>query len=72
MVLVLVLEIAGMDGLATLKGIQALQSDLPAILLTGHGSFESILALGAYDYLNKPWDLETLLERIQSAVEDSR
>lgn len=65
----------GRRGLATLKGIKALQPDLPVILLTGHGSFESmqdILALGAYDYLSKPCDLETLLERIQSAVEDSR
>ncbi|MBI5523949.1 MAG: response regulator [Desulfarculus sp.] len=73
-VVVLDLKMAGMDGLATLKQIKALYPRLPVILLTGHGSLASmqdILALGAYDYLSKPCDLQTLLERIQAAAEAS-
>lgn len=73
-VVVLDLKMAGMDGLATLKRIKALYPGLPVILLTGHGSLESmqdILGLGAYDYLSKPCDLQTLLERIQAAAEAS-
>lgn len=70
-VVVLDLKMAGMDGLATLEQIKARHPGLPVILLTGHGSLESlqdIIRLGAYDYLSKPCDLETLLERIQSAA----
>lgn len=71
-VVVLDMKMAGMDGLATLERIQAKHSGLPVILLTGHGSFQNmqeILSLGAYDYLSKPCDLETLLERIQAAIQ---
>jgi DNA-binding NtrC family response regulator len=70
-VVVLDLKMAGMDGLATLEQIKARHPGLPVILLTGHGSLGSlqdIIKLGAYDYLSKPCDLETLLERIQSAA----
>lgn len=71
-VVVLDLKMAGMDGVATLEQIKARHPGLPVILLTGHGSLASmqdIIGLGAYDYLSKPCDLETLLERIQSAAE---
>jgi DNA-binding NtrC family response regulator len=71
-VVVLDLKMAGMDGMATLEQIKARHPGLPVILLTGHGSLGSlqdIIRLGAYDYLSKPCDLETLLERIQSAAE---
>ncbi|MFH1035330.1 MAG: response regulator [Pseudomonadota bacterium] len=70
-VVVLDLKMAGMDGLATLREITARHVGLPVILLTGHGSVESmqdILNLGAYDYLSKPCDLETLMERIEEAA----
>ncbi len=70
-VVVLDLKMAGMDGLATLRRIKEKSPGLPVILLTGHGSLQSmqdILSLGAYDYLSKPCDLETLMERIQSAI----
>jgi DNA-binding NtrC family response regulator len=71
-VVVLDLKMAGMDGLATLREIKARHPALPVILLTGHGTMESmqdILEQGAYDYLSKPCDLDTLMERIQAAVE---
>jgi DNA-binding response OmpR family regulator len=40
-------------------------------MLTGHGSERAArdgLALGAFDYLLKPIDLEILLERVLAAV----
>lgn len=70
-VVVLDLKMAGMDGLATLREIKARHPAVPVILLTGHGSvgsMQDILRLGADDYLSKPCDLETLLERIQAAA----
>jgi DNA-binding NtrC family response regulator len=70
-VVVLDLKMAGMDGLATLREIKARHPGLPVILLTGHGSLASmqdILRLGAYDYLSKPCDLATLMERVLEAA----
>ncbi|MBA4359078.1 MAG: hypothetical protein C0405_15285 [Desulfovibrio sp.] len=70
-VVVLDLKMADMDGETTLKRIKDLYPGLPVVLLTGHASLESlqcILAMGAYDYLSKPCDLETLVERIQAAA----
>lgn len=71
-VVVLDLKMADMDGETTLKRIKVLYPGLPVVLLTGHASMESlqsILEMGAYDYLSKPCDLETLVERIQAAAD---
>jgi DNA-binding NtrC family response regulator len=73
-VVVLDLKMADMDGETTLKRIKVLYPGLPVVLLTGHASMESlqsILEMGAYDYLSKPCDLETLVERIQAAADGS-
>jgi DNA-binding response OmpR family regulator len=45
---------------------------LPVVMLTGHGSEQAArdgLALGAFDYLTKPCDLEDLLATISKAAE---
>jgi DNA-binding NtrC family response regulator len=64
-----------MDGLEVLKVCKKIDEQLPIIILTGHGSAEAAqegLALGAFDYLTKPCDLEELLQKIYQAVWSSK
>ncbi len=60
----------GMDGLETLKRLKRTRPDFQVILLTGHASLsqgiESI-KLGAFDFLEKPADLDALLAKVQEA-----
>lgn len=66
------LKMPGMDGLALLDHLQKAAPHLPVLLLTGHaGEEEAAAALtkGAVDYLHKPCDLESLLERVQAVLD---
>ena len=69
------LKMEEMDGIEVLRVLRQMLPGLQVIMLTGHGSEQAArdgLALGAFDYLLKPIDLEALLERILSAVGRSR
>lgn len=62
----------GMGGLALLARLQQLDSDLPVILLTGHGDVPiAVEAMrdGAYDFLEKPFSPEALLNSLRRALE---
>ena len=64
------LKMEDMDGLAVLDVFKKMAPDLAVIILTGHGSEQAArqgLAMGAFDYLIKPCDLNDLLERIKAA-----
>lgn len=72
-VVVLDLMMPGLSGLETLKQIKSINNSLPVILLTGHGSTkEGIegMQLGAFDYLMKPLDIDTLIEKVTSAFNE--
>ena len=65
------LKMEEMDGIEVLRVLRQMLPDLQVIMLTGHGSERAArdgLALGAFDYLLKPIELETLLERIHAAL----
>lgn len=65
-------RMAGMGGLALLAALQALDADLPVILLTGHGDVPMAVAAlreGAYDFLEKPFDPDRLGQALQRALE---
>ena len=60
----------GMDGIETLKALRALNPDLQVMLLTGQATIKAAVEatrLGAVDVLEKPTDVETLLEKIREA-----
>ncbi len=62
----------GMGGLELLARLQALDADLPVILLTGHGDVPMAVDAmrdGAYDFLEKPFSPETLLSNLRRALE---
>lgn len=70
--LVLDLAMPGMDGMALQQKLTEIDSDLPIIFLTGHGSIDTgVLAmkLGAQDFLTKPVDADRLLTAVQIACE---
>lgn len=64
------LAMPGIDGIETIKRIKEKQPDVEIIMLTGQATVEkSIEAMkhGARDLLEKPVDLEVLLEKIGKA-----
>ncbi|MEW6266414.1 MAG: response regulator [Thermodesulfobacteriota bacterium] len=69
-VAVIDLKMEDMDGIELLKVLKRMDPDLPVIILTGHDTERSIRessAWGAYEYLLKPCDLETLIAKIRTA-----
>ena len=60
----------GMDGIETLKRIKAAHPEVEVIMLTGHADLEvaiSGMALGAFDYLLKPADIDELMFKLRDA-----
>lgn len=60
-------KMPGMSGIDTLKEIRKIAGELPVIILTGHGDFNTALAgirLEIVDFIQKPADVEQLSERI--------
>ncbi|MCS6804291.1 MAG: sigma-54 dependent transcriptional regulator [Acidobacteriota bacterium] len=65
------LKMPGMDGLQLLKELLTQDSSTCVIMMTAHGSIDSAkeaIKLGAYDYLEKPLERDTLLKTIQEAL----
>jgi len=72
-VIVLDRKMPGMSGEQVLRDMKAMRPEVQVIMLTGHGSVESAMETGrleAYSYLQKPCDIDKLLEVIESARED--
>jgi DNA-binding response OmpR family regulator len=72
-IVVLDLKMEDMDGIEVLRILKTIAPEIPVIILTGHGSEEAAvdgLALGAFDYLMKPCDLEELINVMQKAVQE--
>ncbi|MCI5128621.1 MAG: response regulator, partial [Candidatus Electrothrix sp. AUS3] len=69
-VAVIDLSMPGIDGIETLKQIKAKRSDIEVLMLTGHatvaGGIEA-MKQGATDFLQKPVEIEELLEKIKTA-----
>jgi two-component system C4-dicarboxylate transport response regulator DctD len=68
-------KMPGMDGLALMEAAQARVPELPVILVTGHGDVDmAIQAMrqGAYDFIEKPFVPERLVETIHRACEKRR
>ena len=62
----------GMDGTQILKVLKERHKYLEIIMLTGYATIDSAVEctkLGAFKYLEKPYDFENLVETIQEAYE---
>ena len=65
------LAMPGMDGIDTLKRLRELNPDSQVVLLTGRATVQKAteaMRLGALDLLEKPVDIEVLVERIEEAA----
>ncbi len=63
-----------MDGMEVLEKMLELPQDVPVIMISGHGDIEiavDAIKKGAFDFLEKPLDLNRLLITIRNALERS-
>lgn len=73
--IVLDVRMPGMSGMEFLNRMVSFGIDLPVVMLTGHGTIPMAtraLRAGAVDFLQKPFNEDILLDRVQEAVEKSR
>jgi DNA-binding NtrC family response regulator len=66
------LKMTGMSGLELLERLVAFDKSIMVILLTAHGTIDSAFEakeLGAFAYLQKPYDREKLLETVGRALQ---
>ncbi len=65
------IKMKGMDGLETLKEIRSQGYQMPVIMISGHGTIEIAVEAtkhGAFDFLEKPPDLNRLLLATRNAL----
>jgi DNA-binding NtrC family response regulator len=66
------MRLPGLGGLDLVRQLHTAQPHLPIVLMTAHGTIETAIEatqLGAYDYLQKPFEMEELLALLQKAVD---
>ena len=61
-----------MDGIEVLQKAAEISPDIPVIMISGHGNIDTAVEAikkGAYDFIEKPLDLNRLLVSIRNAME---
>jgi len=69
-VMVLDLKMPGIDGMEVLRQVRKAYPKIQVIILTGHGTEkdeEEAKRLGAFDYLEKPVNLDVLVKKMKAA-----
>lgn len=64
-----------MDGISLLKEVKRIDPSITVIIMTGYGSIEEAVAaikIGAYDFIQKPFNEERLLHLLQKGLELNR
>lgn len=75
MILDIWLKDSDMDGIDILKSVRRSHPDIPIIIISGHGNIEIAVAAikqGAYDYIEKPFNIDQLMVVVSRAMEASR
>lgn len=60
----------GWDGIETLQKLRDLRTDIPVVIMSGHGTIETAVRatkLGAFDFIEKPLSLEKILPMLDHA-----
>lgn len=66
------IKMPGMDGITVLEEIKKIDPQMEVIMATGYGTMETAiesLRKGAYDYINKPYNIDELLVILKKAIE---
>ena len=72
-VMVLDLRMPGIDGMEVLRRVKKNYPNVQVIILTGHGTDqdeEEAKRLGAFDYLQKPVEIDTLVNKVRKAYKE--
>lgn len=75
MILDIWLKDSAMDGIDILKMVKREHPEVPVVIISGHGNIEIAVAAikqGAYDFIEKPFNIDQLLVVIRRAMETSR
>lgn len=73
-IIILDIKMPKMDGMETLERIQKLKPDIPVLMISGHGTIDTAVDAvkkGAYDFIQKPPDLNRLLITLRNAMDRS-
>jgi len=65
------LKMPGLDGMGLLRKLSVDYPDVPVVMITAHGSVENAVEavkLGAFDYLEKPFDQEQIHQIVAKAM----
>ncbi len=68
------IKMPGMDGIEVLEQLTQLAPDTPVVMISGHGNIDTAvesIKKGAFDYIEKPLDLNRLLITIRNAMDKS-
>jgi two-component system nitrogen regulation response regulator NtrX len=75
MILDIWLKDSRMDGIDILKAVKREHPEVPIVIISGHGNIEIAVAAikqGAYDFIEKPFNIDQLLVVIRRAMEVAR
>ena len=64
-----------LDGLGILEVLKKDHPDVPVVMMSGHGTIETAvtaITMGAYDFIEKPFNADRLLLVVERALEASR
>jgi DNA-binding NtrC family response regulator len=66
------IHMSGMSGIELLERLKFLSPDIEVIIMTGFETMDTVresLRLGASDYINKPFDIETIRSAVSKAMQ---
>ncbi len=68
------IKMPGMDGIEVLQKIEEIKPDIPVVMISGHGNIDTAvesIKKGAFDFIEKPLDLNRLLITLRNAMDKS-
>ena len=73
-IIILDIKMPKMDGMEALERIQSLKPEIPVVMISGHGTIDTAVEAvknGAFDFIQKPPDLNRLLITLRNAMDKS-
>src|SRR5690606_37425607 len=73
-VIILDVKMPRMHGMEAIDKIQNINCDIPVVMISGHGSIDTAVEAvkkGAFDFIQKPPDLNRLLITLRNALDKS-
>ena len=68
------IKMPGMDGIEVMEKLGEISPDTPVVMISGHGNIDTAvesIKKGAFDFIEKPLDLNRLLITIRNAMDKS-